>query len=511
MKYNTLLAKATVEKDVENAYKHAFIQHWPEAQISSPFGTDGLVESGKVRMLCEMKFDKTMKVRIEAMRVLGQLVYYVKKFERAGDPLPNVLFAGDVNECFAIETRKITEFLSMDIDWDAAPSGSHPELEVALLEDIEIAPFVYDVNPKVDFADVIEKIEGLAIGKAPQIRATVGNVERLYGIWEDRIFREKLEPQEKVAAFMKCLFYPEDVYMHPNRKNLLVVNRGAGIRTKIDAHAYRGFFSNFHQGYSPSEIDSLLAVKDTILEESTRRFEGEFYTPAAWVYQAHKMLEAELGSDWKDEYLVIDVAAGVANLTHGYQFKDLILSTLNQVDVDVIQEQGYNHGAIVEKWDFLRESIPKSIEDKLKWAGENDVPVVWFSNPPYGTASIIGKKRKDGIAKSSVNNRMKREKLGSAAQQLYAQFMFQITEMSETYNIKSVLAYFTIPKFLTGAGYERLGYFWQGEWTYLDGMLLPAGDFAGTSQRWGISFMVWRSKWLSFNNKIEEKEDENNP
>lgn len=498
MKYTTLLANAVTEKDVENAYRQEFAKHWTDADITSPYGTDGLIKTGEIRLLCEMKLDQKMKNRIEAMNILAQLVFYLKKFQKAGEELPQVLFAGDKDECFVLSASSVMSYLDMDIDWSVAPSAKHPRLAMALVADTEIAPFIYDVNSKVDFSDVIKQVEGIAKGKRPQVRATPENIERLYGIWESRIFKESVKdfpPVKRVTAFLKCLFYPGDVYMHPKKKNILRVNRGSGISTKIDAHAYRGFFSNFHQGYSPSEIDKLYEVQDRILEDSTRRFEGAFYTPPVWIKQAHSMLDAELGADWRQTHLVIDVACGVANLTRDYQFNNLILSTLNQEDVDVIKEQGYNHGATVECWDFLRSPIPKSIEVKLIEAEEKGIPVVFISNPPYGSAGSGKGKHKAGATKTMVVKSMKYAKMGaSASQQLYAQFMFQVNAATESYGLNSVIGFFNIPKYSTGAGYGQFGDYWERRWEYRDGALFPAGDFAGTSERWGIEFSTWRSK-----------------
>ena len=497
MKYTTLLKNASVEKDVEVSYKQVFAKHWLDADISSPYLTDGMIKKGDVRLLAEFKLNKNLKVRAEAMKVLAQAVYYIKRFQEAGEPLPNVIFVGDVDECFIVDAKRVVKHLSMDIDWTAAPSSSHPELEAALINDYDIAPFVYDVHAKLDFADVIEKIEAIARGESPKNKATIENLEKLYGIWESRIFKGKLDAKEKVAAFMKSLFYPEDCYLHPKKANVLVVNRGAGIKVGIDAHAYRAFLGNFHQGYPPSTIDELYGIQDRILEETTRRMQGEFYTPRVWVDYAHKMLAEELGSDWKETHLVIDCAAGIANLTQGYTFANLILSTLNEEDVDVIKEQDYNTGAIVEKWDFLRGGIPKSIDEKLQWAAKHDIPVVWFSNPPYGTACNAGTgvTHKAGIALTSVNERMKTAQMGaSATQQLYTQFMFQIAEITGDYGLRSILAFYTKPNFMTGSGYGKFGNFWQWQWKMEDGILIPAGDFTGTSQLWGISFTIWRLK-----------------
>ena len=104
------------EKDVENAYRAEFSATLPGCNITSPFGCDGLVEfppPEDVRTLLEFKYDLEMKQKANACRALTQLVFYIKKFEDAGQVLPNVLFVGDKDECFVLNTSSVQKFLDM--------------------------------------------------------------------------------------------------------------------------------------------------------------------------------------------------------------------------------------------------------------------------------------------------------------------------------------------------------------------------------------------------------------
>ena len=58
----------------------------------------------------------------------------------------------------------------------------------------------------------------------------------------------------------------------------------------------------------------------------------------------------DLGENWKDECIVWDCCAGSGNLTREYDFKNLIISTLEQPEVDLLQKQGYTQAF---KYDFL--------------------------------------------------------------------------------------------------------------------------------------------------------------
>ena len=104
------LKNATNEKDVENTYRAALSGQRPSAVWQSPHNTDGLalwkpeLQPQSVRMLLEAKFDQDFTDPSAMCNVLGQMLFYLKKFEKAGEELPNVLFVGDRNECFALST-----------------------------------------------------------------------------------------------------------------------------------------------------------------------------------------------------------------------------------------------------------------------------------------------------------------------------------------------------------------------------------------------------------------------
>ena len=72
-----------------------------------------------------------------------------------------------------------------------------------------------------------------------------------------------------------------------------------------------------------------------LLVENERRFSGDFWTPPRWVDKAHEYIEAALGDNWKQDYVVIDPACGTLNLTRDYLFEELYSSTLFQEELDI--------------------------------------------------------------------------------------------------------------------------------------------------------------------------------
>lgn len=505
----TALDNAHVEKDVENAYREAIHKIRPDASITSPYGTDGYAKWSTVRLLLETKYDLDFKARTPVCNTLGQCITYLKRFEQSGDPIPNVILVGDKNECFVLATASVKGFLDLPIDWSIAPSTGDPALTRALVNGLNILPYIYDVDEHFDFKDVIEKIEVLAKGEQHTVKANNTNIGAIFVYWRDRVFTgNDLSAIEQVDVFLKCLFHPTDVYLHPIKPGILVVP-GYPKGVTVSTDQYRSFFNHFEQGYKPSEIESFYACKDRLVEDDARRRQGAFFTPDLWVAEAHKSLNKVLGSNWRDECIVWDPAAGTANLTRKYSFSNLIISTFENSDMTVIKDQGYNPGALIFQYDFLnpKESspffvdesvneIPDVVRKRLKAAAQAGKRLVFFMNPPYGTAGIAGNKgtSKAGIAMTRVNKLMKQAKLGSPSQQLCAQFMYQCSEVAHEYGFKRhTVALFSNLTHIASMSYCLFRNWWYGQYEVKDVFMFQASNFADVSGRWGISFSVWNS------------------
>ena len=510
------LAIARVEKDVENAYRGEITHLRPMAEITSPHGTDGYarweaLQEGadkptSVRLLLEAKFDVDFKKKGHACGVIGQLLLYLKRFEAAGSVMPNVLFAGDKSRCFVFSTASVVDFLNLPIDWTAAPSTGSPELTRELVEKY-VLPHVFDADEPLDFREVLAKVEALAAGAQHATRATTTNVDGMFFYWHRHVLTDTaLTPVEKVDVFLRCLFKPKDVKLDDSKRGFLnVPGYPKGVR--VHAEHYRSFFNNFKQGYNPSEIEAFYAMKDQLVDDDARRRQGAFFTPRLWVDEAHKELDRVLGKKWREECLVWDPAAGTANLTRGYSFADLIISTAERPDVQVVKDQGYNTGASIFQYDFLnpgvespffeadvRSLIPPSVERKLRAAAEAGKRLVFLMNPPYaedGDAGLI-LDRKQGVALTNTNKDM--GKLGRANRQLYAQFMYRCSVVAREYGFKdSTTALFSMSKFMCSGSFRPFRDWWYNRHAYAGGFFFQASHFADVSGAWGISFTVWNS------------------
>jgi len=512
---STRLAKrldaAVVEKDVENAYRTEIQQSRPEAVFTSPHKTDGFATwaagATTVRLLLEAKYDLDFKSKLPVCNTLAQCLFYIKHFEASGEPLPNVILVGDKNECFVLDTKSVQGFLDKQIKWGNAPSTGDPDLTKALVDEVDVLPYVYDVDETLQFETLLHDIETLADGKQPAVRANPGNLQGIYFDWRDRVFADSsLSPVEQVDVFLRCLFQG-GVHLDPARDGILMVPDYGEVR--VNSGHYKSFFAHFLQGYKTAEIEAFYASKDRLVEDDARRRQGAFFTPDVWVAEAHKSLDKVLGPNWKEECIVWDPAAGTANLTRDYRFDDLIISTAEKPDVLAIKGRHYNKGAGIFQYDFLNPGVespffekdewnllPRSVDARLKAAAKAGKRLVFLMNPPYGTAANAGTggDHKAGIAKTAVNGEMKKAKLGSPSQQLYAQFMYQCSKVAEQYGFgEHTVALFSVPTFMSSGSYRKFRQWWYGRYGAKDAFMFRASHFADVSGRWGISFTVWNS------------------
>lgn len=508
------LKKAVVEKDVEGVYRSE-ITRLTGAAWTSPHGTDGYTEWSTVRLLLEAKYDVDLKSRVPLCGVLGQVILYLKKFEDSGDALPNVVLVGDKNECFVLSTASVKGFLDLPIDWSVAPSKGNPELTSALVNGVNILPYVIDIDENFAFRSLISEIEVLSAGEQATVRASVENLGAIFTYWRDRVFKEgkgkqALSSTEQVDVFLRCLFQPNDVYLHPKKKGVLTVpGYPDGVLVSVDQ--YRSFFGKFSQGYKPSEIKQFMAMKDRLVEDDARRRQGAFFTPNLWASEGHREVALHLGDSWREDCVVWDCAAGTANLTRDYHdWGCLISSTAERPDVGAMKDHGWG-GDHVFQYDFLNPDaespffapedganlIPAEVDKVLRAQAAAGKRLVFFINPPYAEDGVAGAKGEDraGVAAATVvAAECRHEGMGRTSRQLYAQFMFRCRKVAEEYGFADyTVALYSKPTFMSSGSYKKFRKWWYGSHEYKGGFLFQASHFADVSGAWGISFTVWNS------------------
>jgi len=494
------LSQAKVEKDVENIYRRELLNSVSDAEISSPFKVDGLLTSklGNIRTLLEFKYQENLKTRLSQCNILTQCLYYIKKFEDAGEKIPTTIFVGDDNECFALHTNAIVKYLSHEIDWKTAPSEAHKSnfnLIAAMVGDNDILPFVFDIDDSFTIHQVIDKIKDLSDNVVRKVRITKHNIITIFDYFVKNVVGDgtKLKTNELANLFIQIVVNPNDNYLHPKKKNTLITKSHGDLA--LNENLFRSFFRHFEGDlYSPKEKESMTSLVDRLVEDTTRRNKGEFYTPTVFVDKAVEYIDASFGNDWKEKFVVVDCACGTGNLTRDLKIKELYQSTLEQSDLDTITQMGYNAGSTKFQYDFLNDT-DEQLPAGLRLAIESGREILFFINPPYATAANAGTgyDHKAGCAKTRINREMLDDGWGKSSSNLYAQFVYRIVQLQKkNKNIK--IAMFTPTLFLTGGSYQKFRENFLAAFNYERGFQFCASHFSDTADSWAIGLTIWSGK-----------------
>ena len=482
------LAKSINEKDVENTYRHNFLKKFKDMEITSPFGCDGfgVSKSNKLRVLMEYKDDVDLSSKSDLVKVLAQSIFYVKRFYDKGIIPPSTVFVADRNECLTLHVNDLINYLDMDLDWSVAPSSAHTinDLVLALMKDDNIRPFVYKSD---DFLDCVQKIKELTDNVQRKVLVTDKNITEVFRYFDEKVLgKSKLTTNEKANLFVQMLVNKDDNYLHPVKRRKTVVTKAFGEITIVSRESFESFFAHFSSSYSPSQKHKLAAVVDRIVEDTTRRKQGEFFTPAIWVDKAHEYIASVYGENWKDEYVVWDPAWGTGNLTRDYQFKELYVSTLNQSDIDTANQMGYNSEAVKFQYDFLNDDYSK-LPEGLRKAIEEGRKIIMLMNPPYATSNVAGNKglEKTGTSQTKINQEMKSEGIwGKSSQQLYGQFLYRVNKL----NLDVCL--FSKPNFMTGSSFKSFRKEFLNNYEFKNGFVMDAAQFADV-ESWPLTFTIF--------------------
>lgn len=223
--------------------------------------------------------------------------------------------------------------------------------------------------------------------------------------------------------------------------------------------------------------------------------QGEFFTPDIWAKKSHEYIELELGSDWKEKYVVWDCAAGHGALVKNVKFERLFQSTINQHDVDYLNENFKDSENF--QFDFLNDDDSK-MPLALRQLLEENFPIIFYINPPFGkTYTSVEQYSSDRDYFPSTKlflERLEKEKFGkSPSSQMYIQFIYKIMMLKEKYNLTRMkLAMFAPPFFLTGGTFEKFRKKFIEEFKFKRGFLMDAKNFDAVSS-WRLSFSIFDS------------------
>lgn len=503
-KFYEELNAATIERQVEDIYNKGLLAYFPGCTITYPWACDGLIdtktENGKYcKLIIEYKLDELLASKVGRAKVLIQVLFYLKKFEDAGQLIPNVCMVADKNECFVIQTNEILQYLDEEgINWNTAPSTAHtvyPDLVMKIAQNDKINPFVFNVTENFSFKDVADKIKDLADNIVRYVRVTEHNIATIFDYFCRVVIKDtkKISAHDLVGIFMGVITDSENYYQHPTKKNILVTPIK---NVDINGDSFVAFFSYFNRVHTPQEKNKFAEIADRLIEDTNRRNSGDFWTPTPWVDYAHKMISEQLGENWKDEYVVWDNCCGSKNLTRDYRFKELYCSTLFESELEIGKR--YNPEATSFQFDFLNDEIEAGLfgESKvpagLLEAFKQNKKIVFLLNPPYGKATGAGGNLSAGSSDTRVKEYMQNE--GLEGSEFIKQFLWRITDIRRKWNLTNCyIACFTNPSWLIKQQSESFRNLFLNNFLYVDGIMFQASEFADVSGLWGITFNIWKS------------------
>ncbi|HEY8891589.1 MAG TPA: hypothetical protein VIM70_15185 [Clostridium sp.] len=547
MKFYNQIKSATIEKEVEIVYKNALDKAFPNSILTHPYGCDGYIEQDIIydeitktlRIIMEFKCNKDFNDRLEQAKVIVQVLFYLKRFRLGLDKnysiVPNIVLAGDKNACFLIHTKEIEKYLQENIDWSTAPSKGpqiHLNLVYKISKDTNLNVFIFKIGSTFNFRDIAVQIKRLVLNYNRKMRINIANLPVVYDYFIAKIVEEpeKYSATELVYFFINVITDNPDTFIQPKKKNLLYVGNVKDI--KVDNICYKYFEANYSTKYSPNEKQTFIEIADRLIEDTTRRYKGDFYTPTIWVNEANKRLTETFGENWRNEYVVWDCAWGTGNLTRDYTFKELYCSTLRKTDLDLGEKNNSDSYKFV--YDFLVDDIEMLNSDlrmfeknykteinnykKLLVSLKKNKKIIFFINPPFaeaGNDKCKDRKIKTGTSKTLIGEAMNKDCIGGSSQQLYAQFLYRILKIKEMFKLTDInIAVFSPTLLLTGPKFEGFREKFLKEFTYEKGIMFNASNFSNVSNQWEIAFTIWKcgetKNKENFDCTVEEISNEGN-
>lgn len=457
---------------------------------------------GKLNVLVEYKYDIDMENPDERGNIIAQIIAYYRKISMSSEvKLATVAFAADVNECFAMHVNYLNKFVNLaGVDWTLPPNrmGEDHILKAAILADNDLNDNLIVFNTAdADFSEekIFNTITELDAGVIRVVPITEGTIKLGFDYFAQKIVDRKKfngKANELVGMYFdfiknddtKCHLVGNKIYFTNYRAITVNATRAAQFRSRF------GVFSD-------NDKQELERMYDTLLSESERRFNGQFFTPKIWVDCAHQYMAKVLGDDWESTVPTWDCCCGTKSLTRDYEFGTLFLSTLEQSELNA-SENLSTEADETFNFDFLNdgfEHLPEALVKRLKKAGKENTQFAMIINPPYGqcgNGANKGQNNKAGIHVTATHARMTLDGMGKAGRELTVQFLYRILEMIKLYKLtKFTLGLFSNPAWLTGDSYETFRSEWLKMFKFNTAFAFRADEFDGVKPGWAINFSVW--------------------
>ena len=506
--------------DPEYSDKESLVQQVYDKYLSEPFGQVArrykcdafyekldLFDTAHIRLMCEYKYDLDFSNPDILARVLSQVVSYMRTFQ-AFDAPPSTILIGDVNEVMTCHSNWLIKFLNFPgVDWHCAASSigkKFPALVEAIKTDPEFSKLqVLKFSQIGDFdftKDVINRICELTANNVQKIAINENNIFRYSEYFMNKIVKDekfKKDSKKMAAALYQTIIGEVNEVLSRGRpttkaKPTKFVKFGnSPEKVLVDKVAFDNFIETVESEYSRETLSNLTGVFDRLIEDTQRRRDGKFYTPAHLCEAARAYADKYLGEDWRTRGIVWDNSCGTCNLTKGVYFRELYVSTLDQEELDAAElSHSIDHRFTTAfQYDFLNDPYEK-LPEKLRLAIENGVELTFFCNPPYGTACAgIAK----GVNKKDSNDTEVNKTIeGFKLEDLLSQFLFKMASNFPKNKVNIIL--FGNITWLAGQKAKKFRDYITNTLSFKGGFVCNSKEFNGNAEAWPLMMGIFTKR-----------------
>jgi hypothetical protein len=498
------LQRARTEEDVKDAYIKAL-------GFKSVF--KGLVDIKTPDMWFEAKEAPT-----PPLLMFAQLLVYVRAARRRAEAIPGFLGVIDREKAALMATEHALPLLDDDtIVWPSSGSAADKALAAQIAPTIEPHFVLYPIDGYE--AEFIKATKD-AVGECRIIRTpiTPDNLRQVFDKW---VMMVGVELGVKRQADYAVLFFADIMHDGHNEAMRRLPARllfSGGLPVFIigneqyelaNERGYRNFWNIYHRPPEPKHRHYLLERRDSLLPLDDQKFKGAFYTPLHIVDKAYDQLNATLGTDWQEKYIVWDMCAGVGNLEAKHSnLRNVFMSTLDAEDVTIMRSNPAFAGAEIFQYDYLNDDVtdfgeidyalsgkvPMALRQAIADAREGKKgakPILALINPPYAeatsggnTAANVPGNSKPGVAKTRFAD-ASMSRYGKAKNELFMQFIARLYQ--EIPN--AALAMFSKLKYISTPTLNEFRTAWSAR--YLGGFVFHSRVFDGLKGQYPIGFLVW--------------------
>ena len=496
------LARARTEEDVKDAYIKAF-------GLKPKEYFKGLVDIQTDKIWFEAKGAPTAP-----LLMFAQLIFYIRAARLRGMPIPPFLAVIDTEKGATLPTEYALRILDdVEITWPVSASAVDKGLAAQIAPYIDKQFTTYPLTTLADeFCDAIRT--AIREGEIIKTPVTPDNLRQVFDKWVAMIGSELgvANPADHATLFFADIMHDGEQSAYASvgadlvtldKKPAFVLRGSKGGALKVtNIRAYNDFWAIYLRPPEEKHRRWLLERRDSLLPLDEQKFKGAFYTPLHLVDKAYDQLLATLGEGWQDRYIVWDMCCGVGNLeTKHSNYRNVFMSTLDQVDIDIMRANNICLGAEMFQYDYLNDDVTDfgeidySLTNKVpmvlrqaiadaKAGVEGAKPILILINPPYGEAgNSIGNAGKVGIARTRISYGM--DDLGYAARELFVQFLHRIKAELPS----STLAMFSTLKYVNAPNFEGFRHRWTAK--YLDGFVVHSKAFDNLKGNFPIGFLIW--------------------